>query len=62
MVQNAFFPIKISTFELNLSVRHYELNSFGVKNNAEYQNYLEHTLNKFLYSNDLEFTACFSKD
>jgi len=62
MVQDAFFPIKISNFELNLSVRDYELNSFGVKNNAVYQNYLEHTLNKFLESNGLGLTACFSLD
>ena len=51
--------IETSHFEIKLSVRDYELDSFGVVNNAVYQNYLEHTRHKFLESHGLELTAYF---
>jgi len=54
--------IETSHFELKLSVRDYGLDSFGVINNAVYQNYLEHTRHQFLESQGLKLTACFSKD
>ena len=40
-----------------MSVRDYELDSFGVINNAVYQNYLEHTRHQFLESQGLKLTA-----
>ena len=49
--------IETSHFELKLSVRDYELDSFGVINNAVYQNYLEHTRHQFLESQGLKLTA-----
>jgi len=53
--------IETSHFELKLSVRDYELDSFGVINNAVYQNYLEHTRHQFLESQGLKLTACFEQ-
>ena len=53
--------IETSHFELKLSVRDYELDSFGVINNAVYQNYLEHARHKFLESHGLELTAYFEQ-
>ena len=53
--------IETSHFELILSVRDYELDSFGVKNNAVYQNYFEHTRPQFLESQGLKFTAYFEQ-
>ena len=38
-------------FALKMTVRDYELDRFGVINNAVYQNYLEHTRYMFLESN-----------
>ncbi|HIO11745.1 MAG TPA: acyl-CoA thioesterase [Deltaproteobacteria bacterium] len=38
-------------FALKMTVRDYELDRFGVINNAVYQNYLEHTRHMFLESN-----------
>ena len=49
--------IETSHFELKLSVRDYELDSFGVINNAVYQNYLEHTRHQFLESQGLKLIA-----
>ena len=43
--------------ELILSVRDYELDSFGVINNAVYQNYLEYAHHQFLESQGLKLTA-----
>ena len=53
--------IETSHFETKFSVRDYELDSFGVVNNAIYQNYLEHTRHKFLESHGLELTAYFEQ-
>ena len=53
--------IETSYFELKLSVRDYELDSFGVINNAVYQNYLEHTRHQFLESQGLKLTAYFEQ-
>ena len=53
--------IETSHFELILSVRDYELDSFGVINNAVYQNYLEHTHYQFLESQGLKLTAYFEQ-
>ena len=53
--------IETSHFELKLSVRDYELDSFGVKNNAVYQNYLEHNRHQFLESQGLKLTAYFEQ-
>ena len=53
--------IETSNFELKLSVRDYELDNFGVKNNAVYQNYIEHTSPQFLESQGLKLTAYFEQ-
>ena len=49
--------IETSHFELKLSVRDYELDSFCVINNAVFQNYLEHTRHQFLELQGLKLTA-----
>jgi len=53
--------IETSHFELKLSVRDYELDSFGVINNAVYQNYLEHTSHQFVEAQGLKLTAYFEQ-
>ena len=43
------------TFDLEFSVRDYELDLQGIVNNAVYQNYLEHTRHEFLKHKGLDF-------
>ena len=48
-------------FSLSLSVRDYELDRFGVVNNAVYQNYLEHTRHAFLESRNVSLTQLYEQ-
>ena len=53
--------IETSHFELKLSVSNYELDNFGVINNAVYQNYIKYTRPQFLESQGLKLTAFFEQ-
>ena len=52
---------KTSHFELKLSVRDYEMDSFGVTNIAIFQNYLEQARHQFLESQGLKLIAFFEQ-
>ena len=42
-------------YELEMSVRDYELDSEGIVNNANYLHYLEHTRHEFCSANGISF-------
>jgi acyl-CoA thioester hydrolase len=44
-------------YQLDFTVRDYELDMEGVVNNAQYLNYLEHTRHEFLKTIDIDFAA-----
>jgi acyl-CoA thioester hydrolase len=45
----------VTQFELEFTVRDYELDLQGIVNNAVYQHYLEHARHEYLYSIGLDF-------
>ena len=50
-------PTMAKFFTLEMSVRDYELDQYGVVNNAVYMNYLEHTRHEYLMSVGLDAAA-----
>lgn len=47
----------VSIFQLEFTVRDYELDLQGIVNNSVYQNYLEHARHEYLLSKGVDFAA-----
>ena len=57
----ARFPELPPCFRLELEVRDYELDRFGVVNNAVYQNYLEHARHQYLQSRGINLDSLYQQ-
>ncbi len=57
----ARYPELPPCFRLELEVRDYELDRFGVVNNAVYQNYLEHARHVYLQSRGINLDSLYQQ-